>query len=126
MSAAYFSHRATNPTLRQCATFTDEHMAGLHRWAGVEVSQQCPSSRKRQRHGALLIALAEPECRRAASFTQEQVGEFEVHHVAHPCAGVQHQGEDGRGPDVLPQFDFTQQAAHDGTFQALWCELLAT
>ncbi len=55
----------------QWPTLPDEDPAGLHRWSGIEVSQQCTSSRERQRHGALLVALAVLEDDPSASFRSD-------------------------------------------------------
>lgn len=47
----------------------------------------------------------------STAFRERQVSQVEVHHVTNPCARVERQGEDGSRPHILPQFDFTQQAA---------------
>ena len=89
-------------SVSQWPTLADEHLAGLHGRAGVEVHLERTPSRKGQRHRSLLVALAESEDDGAAAFGQHQVSQFEIYKIGNTTAGVEQYREDGSRPDVLP------------------------
>ena len=57
-------------------------LVDCRRGADFQVCLQCTAGRKGQRHTSLLVALAQPEDHRAASFPKHQVVQFQGHQIA--------------------------------------------
>lgn len=58
------------------------------------------------------------------SLTQEQIAEFQGHHVPNPAAGVEEQVEEGIRPSILSQFGLPQQPPEDRAIRAFAGKLL--
>src|SRR5438876_549943 len=84
---AIFGAQRTHATIRQCASLTDKHVRGLHRGPGVEIYLERPTSRKRQRHRPLLVALGEPKNHAAAALAHEEIAKLKLSEVADTTAG---------------------------------------
>ena len=113
-----FVAQGPKATVGQRSPFADEHLGRFNGWSGFEISRKGLPSRQRQRTRPLLVALPIPECHRAASFADHQVMEVQLHEIADPTAGVQHDGEDRRRPDIGSEFDLTQEPPHLASVQS--------
>lgn len=117
--------QVANPPIRERPSLTDEHDLRLNRRAGVEVGFHRPPGWEWKRHSSLFPTFAVAEHNRSRPLSEHQVVEFKGHHVADSAAAVQQEVEDGVRPDVLSQFDLSEQSHHLGTVESLRGKLLA-
>ena len=119
--ALYLSHKALKPRSVKRSPFADEHLTRLNWWASFEVDEPGPCrAGKAMGTDRCLLPLPITKRDRAASLADHQVMEVQFNQVADPTARVQHDGEDRRRPNVVSEFDLTQQLPHLGPVQSFW------